>query len=1135
MSALRQVLAGSASNRVRTATLAASSVAAAEGTARPLPAPREGSASMTVSGAFTGAMDATVEVECVDEAGAVRPGSARFVGAGNGTLSMSAAPTAETITLTCIDAGQEAAAARAALGGATVVARNAGPGGNAIALTVDRSGLTRTASGRALLEPLAKGTQKASGPGLFFGQPVASGEELPANALRLSFGTIDTTVYRSARRWSGGAWEYLFEPALARDIAAGEPVFVVGGSVTVTVSDGTTTETYSGVVTDYDLLSRLRAESALVTVEGVVAPDRAPGGMAAREFSLRTDAHHLMPRGEGSEYARNARLEAITVGAAAATEIVEARCFAASSRDHPNALLGHELWQVTGSVSGAVGVFATGETVTKPGAFAFRIPRALPPGYGSGPRGRASVVGIQYAPRAAGQEEPPICVQSFVLGPEARDQQITLVYTKRPSGNCACEDMPAPDLSRRRCLTGEDPTPGDTTMDYPASITARMAALWAWRRDVVKAWSDDYTLVEIGPHYTFRQSDAVPRLEQIVAMLEETALRISDHAGALAAWDDVFSGWQDYIAGLFAHSEPLAGTVVAAEAIPAGRFVYVADGLVTLADSTALANGYAASALAAGASVDAATLRVQEAITGLSGLVRGTFYKISATAPGQIEPVGSASEDWIGYARSDSVLVINRTNQKELLPERARAQCDALLAQAGVSPLGKVDASTVSGDGCWRDHEDAFYWAVTGSEGGAYLPAFTNKPYFSARRVGNAAVATREFAFQINVKCADKLKPGDTIRLAIGDAAWPPTYAVGDSIVLPLVAAEPLALVGGRTASPTQRWSVEGSVSGPHADFSAADSNGSYSDGGIAFTMSGGSLRFSAGDRFTVEASGARIRWRRDGGPWSAPVDATGPIPVGDGLEVSFVRGPGRAFVPGDRFLAAITQPYGPQALRTPTPLDWRWSGSTATLDVDFGTPVPIDTIAAALLRLDPAGSLSVRLGSTPGGSEALPDTPLARGPAAAALVLPETRTARYLRLTVSGTGRIGWLYAGAAVRPTLSAETVLRRDYTISRGSAGLNPRGALLGAGISASVQWTEAALDEADVQAIVAEIEAAKRAGDEPLVWIAQPARAAEAVVGRVIEDSLRLEEMTACRAIEDAHRRWSIAFELAGVQQ
>ncbi len=1140
--ALRQALAGAASNRVRTApAVTASSVAPVAGSARPLPTAREGTAVVLIEGDYAGHVDTLVELEYVDDAGAVRPGAPAFVGVGNGSLEVTSAAQAETLTLTCVEAGAAAQAARAALAGVEIVARNVGTAGNAIALTVDRSALVRSASAFSVLERIPRGTQKLASAGLYFGQPVMTGDALPENALRIAFGDTDPTVYRSARRWTGGAWEYVFEPALERDIAAGEAVWLITGSYTVTLTDGTTTETYAGVTTAYDLLSRLRSESALVTVEGVVAPDRSPGGMAAREFSLRTDAHHLPPRGEGSEAARAARLEEITVGPAAATELIEARCFAATARDHPNARLGHELWQVSGSVSGAIGVFATGDRVAKPGAFAFRIQPVYPPGFGSGPRGRASVLGIQYAPRPAGQEEPPICVESFVLGPSAIDQQITLVYTKRPSGTCACEGMPAPDLSRRRCLTGEDPTEGDL-MDYPATIAARMAALWAWRRDTVAAWTEDYTLKEYVPNWQFMQKDAVPRLDEIVAMLEETAVRIADHPAALAAWDAVFADWQTYIERVF--SPPaLSGTVVAAEAIPAGRFVYVADGVVALASRRqyfVLCNGFAASAIAAGASVDASSLSLPETVSSFTGLVRGESYFISESTPGDIEPYSSASPaspQAIGIALTSSVLDVNtyRSSNRELLPERARAQCDALLAAAGLSPLGKDDASVVSGDGCWRDREGAFYWAVTGSEGGAYLPAFTGVPYFSSRRVGGAAVGTREFAFQINVKCADKLKPGDTIRLAIGDAAWPATYQVGDSIVLPLVAAEPLALSGGQAADPIQRWSVEGSLSGPLPEWSAPESTGSYSHPAFAFTMTGGSTRFAAGDRFTVTAAGARVRWRRDGASWSAPVDAAAPIALGDGISARFVLGNGRAFVSGDRWAMAVAQPHSSEHVRRGGPMRWRWSGASATLDVDFGSTVPIEIVVAALLRLGPGATLSVRLGSTPGGDDVLSDTTLSRGHSAAALMLPAALAARYMRLGVSGEGEIGWLYAGTPVRPALSADTVLRREYTIARGAGGLNPRGALLGAGVSAQISWSEGALSDDEVEKILAEIDTVKRMGDEPVIWIAQPARAGEAVVGRVVDDSLRLEDITAYRATDAQARRWSLSLELAGVQQ
>ena len=69
----------------------------------------------------------------------------------------------------------------------------------------------------------------------------------------------------------------------------------------VEVYPGSPPETYTGIVTLYDLLDQLKTQSVLVDVEGVVANDRSPTGQAAHELQTRTDAYFEPSSGEGSE------------------------------------------------------------------------------------------------------------------------------------------------------------------------------------------------------------------------------------------------------------------------------------------------------------------------------------------------------------------------------------------------------------------------------------------------------------------------------------------------------------------------------------------------------------------------------------------------------------------------------------------------------------------------------------------------------------------------------------------------------------------------------------------------------------------------------------------------------------------
>jgi hypothetical protein len=199
------------------------------------------------------------------------------------------------------------------------------------------------------------------------------------------------------------------------------------------------------------------------------------------------------------------------------------------------------------------------------------------------------------------------------------------------------------------------------------------------------------------------------------------------------------------------------------------------------------------------------------------------------------------------------------------------------MAYAGIPQLGKANASTVeSGDGCWRDLGDAYYWTVIGSANGEYAPAFTNKPYYSARRASakDLYYATFEFAFQINIKCPNLLKDGDQIILSIGDAGWPATYQVGDQLSLPIIGAAPLYLAGGQNASLVQNWYVTGSVSGPLPPLLYdPDAPAAYSGGSppvLEFTLTPGGIPFAKGDKFSFSVEGGHYRWRKDAAsPWT--------------------------------------------------------------------------------------------------------------------------------------------------------------------------------------------------------------------------------------------------------------------------
>lgn len=1165
-------------NAVRTAALVASSVRPVERTVRTLPALRAGSAGLALSGPYTGDADAVFDVQVVDATPSTpivsRP---LLAGVGNGALSaITFSGAAQSFTLELVDAGAPELAAKVAFANTFIEARAAGAAGNGITLTVDASALTFTPLSFSTIAPLPKDTRRSSAVGLDFGAVVMAADNLmPVAAKRIVFGTDRTQVYRQAKQWAGTEWQYVFEPELQRYVQQGERVSEVSGTYTVTVKQGVTTETFSGIKTVFDLLDKLNTQSALVRVNGVIANDRGRGGQAAMELMLRTDAYAMPAQASGSTAAQTVQLQNVTVAPTAPTEVVELRCWAVTARDAVNAYLGHELWTVNGSVSGEQGNFATGDVITEAnGAWSMTIPPVYPQGYGN-PRGEFSVRSIDYVSRTGSAEPPPICMVALALGPDSVDQTVQLVYTKRPGASCACDDMPVPDLLDSPCLGGAGANPGDTNVSYPPAITTRMTNLWGWYRDLAKAYTEDHSLssygYEPGVGYALGYDGEKQRLSasrQMAVLLEKTAIKVAANAGALTAWDAAFDDVKLHVSG----AVDTTATATAAESIPAGCFVKVLGGRVYKATSegefpigasdrfVSDCNGYSAAAIASGASVSTADLAFPpNSYLVKSGVTRGKRYVIDPSTPGAlVEPTGYVDRifGFVAVAEANDLLRVSVLFRKILpgannsvsrdgivsyysaLMERVTAQTDAVLALAGISPVGKPDASTVSDDGCWQDYEDEqYYWRVVGGVRGNYMPAFTNVPYFSSRSVGGVIKATHEFAFQINVKedCVGSLKVGDTVNLAIGGAGWPSTYQVGDTIYVPIVAAAPLTTAGGQNGSSDQRWHVNGSVSGALAPFTAAGGSGTYSNGGLGFTLTAGGIAFALGDRWTFDAEGGHWKWRKNGGAWSAAIDiGTAPVALSDGVVATFAPGAAPSFVAGDAYAFAVRQPNAPGHVCSPLPSAWRWSGSSATLDVDLGAATAVDTIAVALHDLPAGATLSVAGGTTIGAGDVFAAVSMPVHAGALAHLFETAVTPRWLRFSVAGaTGAsIGWIFAGVAFAPSRMGAFMRRRDYRMSR-SGGVNPSAQYLGRADSGSLDWGEGALSEADAQGLATMLDYVKAHGDEPMVFFANASREDEAVLATVDSDGVVFEEVMREQPGAGVPRHYAVTLPLVGV--
>jgi hypothetical protein len=1050
-------------NRVLDAILTPSSVLAVEDQVLSLAVAREGTAEVRLSGAFEGVEEATYDVEIVDTTPDDPIVSAPvFSGTGSARLVDVAATAvdAQTITVELVDAGKPATYAAVSFEGVTLKARAIGSGGNSIRIAIDQSGLTFEETDYALLVDLKAGQGGPNGGlegvGFDWDTAVLGADDLiPTTAHRVAFGDDRSTVYLAYKRYVDNKWLYHFVPELRRDVPKGTPVLFVTGGREVTIGDsGSPDETYSNVVTVYDLLSAIRTGSSLLAVDGVVTNDRSPRGQAARELLVRTDAHVQPSTGSGSAAATG--MVDTFANSTARTELVVAKCFAVRGADHPLARLGAERWEVSTSLGGVIGTAVTDVAFVDPdGRFGFTIPQRLPIGYGT-QRGRFELVQINYQTRDEGVENTPICPVSLRLGPEATDQQITLRWTKRPSGDCDCSDLPKPFIGGT-CL-GIIEEGGNTDMTYSAANRARLIDLYEWFTETVR---DNSYMSELGP----------------------------------GTGDDVV-GQEPFL------TDP--GSTTGFRALSLRDIVK----------------------------------RFEEALAQINDLTEGESPDLRADAEtawdaavvelkADIDPLSASSPG---------------TYPAAVLSDRYLARLDAVLITGGISPLGKSDASIIeSGDGCWRDWGDTHYWTVEGSAKGGYAPAFVNRPYYSSRRADTEGryYATHEFGFQINVApdCVADLIEGDEVILTIGDAGYAATYQVGDTLTLPVVAAQSLFLAGGRDDDAEQTWSVTGDVDGPFApwQFVPGESPTAYADGGLSWDIEPGGIDNAKGDKFTFAIEGGHFRYRKDGGAWSSSIGIpVGSIALADGLSIEFVPGAAPSFVEGDVHSFRALQPWAVSNVESPSASRWRWADGDSpgpSLDVDLGAVYDLDMIALALHTIPSGATITLEGGDAAAGEWSEPVTWRA-----GLIVQPFTvaRTARYLRLSLTDAdgGGIGWLWCGEALSTTLSAEVQRRSTFRISRGDGPLNPGGASLGNARGADVVWREGALSADDADAVVAMFEWCKGADDEPLIVLPHIDRPGDAILGRIEVDELEFSEVSGENRNDSDARRYGLTLPVQG---
>jgi len=471
-----------------------------------------------------------------------------------------------------------------------------------------------------------------------------------------------------------------------------------------------------------------------------------------------------------------------------------------------------------------------------------------------------------------------------------------------------------------------------------------------------------------------------------------------------------------------------------------------------------------------------------------------------------------------GTVSAGSPLPINFATMVAYFPQKYAAKMDWVRTIAGIAP--KASASSV-GSPCWRDYGDGYWWEDTDNY---YLPAFTGRPFVSARRLADGSiVSTQEFGFGLVTECGHRLKEGDRITIKIYGTNSQANWSTGDRFVIPLIGAASAPLTGGEDGDPTQTWTVRSTVLGGLDDYSFLPSAPApWVHAPATVQLVPGGIPFEVGDVLSFNIEGGELRWRRDGGSWTTDdLYSVTPLDLGDGLSLDAQAGVAPSFLAGDTWQFSAIATYGTQRMRQPRiGKAFAWDGATCTLDIDLLSAQPIEAVMLAMHGIPLDATITVNGGLAAANEWTLP-AELRKGIALAAL--PYTpgaspATARYLQVVITGAGSggsIGWLWAGVGWQPTIGPSSMrLKRQYGLARGS-GLNPSALYRGSGTGGSWAWdlnSGAALLADNARELMVLVDHAAEQGLEPVALFPDLLNAVDASVALIDTDEVEMEEFS-----------------------
>jgi hypothetical protein len=1040
-------------NLVRAGVLSALNVNPSTAIYRTDTAAKQGGGAVTVTGPYTGAHDTTLDVEILDATGdSSQVSEPVFSGVGNGTMT-DAAVTAldpQDIVVTLVDLGTPTLAAQAPFQGVTLVAKDTGPSGNSILVSVDASGIVRGDPFASLQHSISAGTNQFTGSEWNFGAlPLINGKLDPATP-RICFGE-DPQVYRPFKVYdtTQGQYVYSFSPAPVRDVPAFASVRLVTGTWTLHITDGISPEDFTGVVTLYDALSSIQAGSDLVSVQGVVVNDLTPNGQGANDLSVFTDSYVLSVTGTGSQFVTRNDL-VVSVAASAPTETLRVICTDASH-------VGAEVWSVNGDISGDLGSAISGEAFAA-GSYGFTIPLQIP---STTPPGGNITAVFQPQPRAEGAQTPDMCLDGAQLGARATSGQFTFVWKKRPAPDCDCATGSLEGGPNADCL-GVQPQGGGVVSAsnkrlvrlqlLTAAVTAIVRAntspianadmgdvdymqiggakLLKGLDDIAVAlatppfpdWTASHAyvvddIVAPGDGYRYRASTAGTSGSSRPTFVHTTPYTSTTTDGSVT-WTvmekDAWGIWDDALAGFKTDVDVLSEIALGnakewgiSAAYSLGDIVF-SIGTTTGDDVERVRFFYKCTAAGTSAAVATtlSTIQMESGVATVTGDGTCEWQCIVVMRSGQlIRPVVIEATAYQGYSIDD------------YLEARYGSLMDNARAAAGIDPNFK--GAGVNGDGCWQDFGD-LYWFE--SQDGL-LPMFAGHWYNASKMILDAngkpfAQSTEQFAVGIRWGCQDALAIGDTVVVTLENVTGgPTTYQSSDEWDIAVAHGEPLQLGGGQDGDDTLTWSVVSSIGtafDPYALVTTALAP--YANGGLTFQITPGGIPFALGDNFRLSIEGGHFRWRRDGGSWSSST-IIGDTSASDGLTIVFAGGAAPSWVASDAWSFTAEATNGPDRAKSPTDGRFAWTGST-TLTIVPDAPGPATTLGIFDHHI-PSDAVIHLQGSDDNFSTTPTDITIAWAERNILKTFTSVTRAKW-RITVDKGGDMFWPFLGLPMQPML-------------------------------------------------------------------------------------------------------------------